>query len=178
MEDDEAAEWVSCFIQQCPMQFPRCHKQTTAKSQLSISGKDCSPTFGFGWRRNPKPELFQPRSSGGADRCVGTPSSFTGLSGTRSPSSCGCRSPRPCGGCQGGRCQSWPRSTSRARRRQADFPSNVRHRASSQSQGPLIQVETPDEPRTFGELPRKHHPQNVTWSHWTTRVQCFANEQR
>ena len=56
--DDEAAEWVSCFIQQCPMQFPRCHKQTTAKSQLSISGKDCSPDVWFWLEEEPEARTF------------------------------------------------------------------------------------------------------------------------
>ena len=81
---------------------PRSSRGATSRRQPSPScqsqGKIARPMFGVGWRRNPKPERFQPRSTGGVDRCVGIPSSFTGESGTSSPSSCGCRSPRSCGG--------------------------------------------------------------------------------
>ena len=56
--DDEAVEWVSCFIQQCSMQFPRCHKETTAKSQLSISGKDCPPDVWCWLEEEPEARTF------------------------------------------------------------------------------------------------------------------------
>ena len=54
----EAVEWVSCFIQQCSMQFPRCHRQTTAKSQLSISGKDCPPDVWCWLEEEPEARTF------------------------------------------------------------------------------------------------------------------------
>ena len=145
---------VSSSSAQCSSPGATARRQPSPSCQSQ--GKIAHPTFGVGWRRNPKPERFQPRSTGGVDRCVGIPSSFTGESGTSSPSSCGCTSPRSCAGCQGGRCQSWPRSTSRARRRARSRFSIQRptRKASSQSQGPLIQWSKPQmKPKLWRAFP-------------------------